>query len=117
MDNKDVNYKPTIDYSTNINQQPLMKETRVILSLIFSVIYRDSLYNKETKNETLSSDKFEVSKKEEKKIGMHDLEKIFLERKVQKQAAAENTNSPIVYKKAKWYEAILLKLLKIINNK
>ncbi len=61
-DNKNNNYKVNIDYNKNINNQKLLKDTRIILSLI----YRDYLVTKEQKNilieqeEKYLKDKYEV---------------------------------------------------------
>ena len=44
-ENRDIHYKPDIDFTKSINQQNLLKETRTILSLI----YRDYICDKDKK--------------------------------------------------------------------
>ena len=61
-DNKNNNYKVNIDYNENINNQKLLKDTRIILSLI----YRDYLVSKEQRKflieqeEKYLKDKYEI---------------------------------------------------------
>ena len=45
--NRDIHYKPNIDFTKSINQQSLLKETRIILSLI----YRDYICDVNKKKE------------------------------------------------------------------
>ena len=60
--NKDEKYVPQIDYSKSINEQKLLKDTRVILSLI----YRDYICTKEEREEIDERDRKEMRKKERK---------------------------------------------------
>lgn len=46
-ENKDNTYHPHIDYNISINEQKLMKDTRIILSLI----YREYIYSNENREE------------------------------------------------------------------
>ena len=59
--NRDLNYKVNIDYSKDINNQELLRETRIILSLI----YRDYLCSGEKKKELLYKDKTELERIEQ----------------------------------------------------
>ena len=57
-ENRDTGYKVSIDYTKDINQQELLKETRVILSLI----YRDYLCSSEKREELRNADRIELEK-------------------------------------------------------
>lgn len=56
--NRDLNYKVNIDYTKTINEQELLRETRVILSLI----YRDYLCTDEQRKEIILNDKKNLMK-------------------------------------------------------
>lgn len=58
---RDTNYKPNIDYHKSINEQYLLHETRVILSLI----YRDYLCSPEEKARLREKENVELRKKEQ----------------------------------------------------
>ena len=51
--NRDKNYKVNIDYTKSITEQELLKDTKVILGLI----YRDFLCDKEKRKELIEQDK------------------------------------------------------------
>lgn len=59
-ENRDLNYVVNIDYTENINKQKLLKETRVILSLI----YRDYLVTPEERKKLLEQDKIKLKEEE-----------------------------------------------------
>ena len=60
--NKDNSYQPQIDYSISINKQKLLKETRIILSLI----YRDYICSNEKREELKYNDMIEIKEYQEK---------------------------------------------------
>ena len=76
-DNKDDNYKVNIDYSKSINEQVILKDTRVILSLI----YRDYICSKEKRQELIEKDKIELKDYEENLVKKYDIENILEKRK------------------------------------
>lgn len=51
--NRDQNYKINIDYTKSLTEQELLKDTKVILGLI----YRDFLCGKEKRKELIEQDK------------------------------------------------------------
>lgn len=52
-ENRDVDYVVNIDYTKSINEQKLLKETRIILSLV----YRDYICSSEKKHDLIEKDK------------------------------------------------------------
>lgn len=58
-DNRNEEYKVNIDYSKNINNQNILHDTKVILS----VIYRDFLVNNQTKLELQKKDRLAIEEK------------------------------------------------------
>lgn len=69
--NRDLNYPVNIDYSKNIQEQKLLKETEVILSLI----YRDYLVSDEKRKELVEQDKKQIE--EEQNKYKFDYDKVF----------------------------------------
>lgn len=60
-DNMDNTYQVNIDYSKSINEQKLLQETRVLLSLI----YRDYICTPQEKANILRNDEMKLQKQEE----------------------------------------------------
>ena len=88
---KDNNYECCIDYSKDLNAQPLLKETRVLLSLI----YRDYLCDKAEKM-------FLLNKEELALKNIYSYDNLFKNRK--------KSNQPETYlievRKEKWYKKL-----------
>jgi len=106
-DNKDDNYKVNIDYSKNINEQNLLKDTRIILSLI----YRDYICSKEKRQELIERDKIELKEYEESLNEKYDIENIFENRK--KSQIQEQTQM-IEYKET-IFKKIINRLLRFLK--
>jgi hypothetical protein len=101
----DKQYKLNIDYNININEQNLLSDTRIILSLI----YRDYLLNEEEL-------KLRKKHREIKKPGLEDIEKIFKERNnISNVAAKYDKTLPLSYK-IKWYKKIFVKILNLFSK-
>ena len=98
-DNRNKDYKINIDYSKNINEQPIKKDTRILLS----IIYRDYLCGDEERENLIKSDKIKLQQNKKQE---YDYNSIFKDRK--KTIFTEET-SLIEYK-----ESIFRK---IINSK
>ena len=112
--NKDLNYNVNIDYSKNINQQNLLKGTRIILSLI----YRDYIVSSDKKKELLQRDIQEEKRIEEEKRVKYNLDKIFERKKrdiFETQSAQENTQ--MIKVEEKWYHKILNRIKEIFISK
>ena len=62
-----------IDYSKNINEQNLLRDTRIILSLI----YRDYICSEEKRQELIEKDRIEIKEYEEKQKEKYDVNNIF----------------------------------------
>lgn len=84
-ENKDENYKINIDYSKNINEQSLLRDTRIILSLI----YRDYICSEEKRQELIEKDQIEIKEYEDKLKEKYDVNNIFENR--QKEKVQEQT--------------------------
>lgn len=104
-DNKDDNYKVNIDYSKNINEQVLLKDTRVILSLI----YRDYICSKEKRQELIEKDKIELKEYEERLNEKYDIENIFENRK-----KAQEQTQMVEYKET-FFKKLINKILKFFK--
>lgn len=99
-----------IDYSKNINEQELLPETRVILSLI----YRDYLCEEDERREILRKDKAEIIKYEEELKGKYDVQNIFEKRKSDtNKSKIDNENIKLITIKK---ESKLKKIINIIKN-
>lgn len=96
-ENRDKNYEITIDYSRGINESNLLKETRVILSLI----YRNYICSEEEREKLFLEDK-EVQKRHKEEL--NKIYAVNFKRKVQNKEKdekhLENTKKQMVkYKK------------------
>ena len=108
-ENRDTGYKVSIDYTKNINQQELLKETRVILSLV----YRDYLCSSEKGEELRNADRIELEKHAHEMREKHNPDNIFKNKDIQN----ENTETIIEkdkhtelmkHEEQKWYQRIFL---------
>ena len=87
--NKDNNYVSEIDFTKNINEQKISKETRAILA----IIYRDFLCNKEEKKKLIK----ELEKTKSEKYSQDNL---FKKDKINKEEVVEQEQTwyPVVVK-------------------
>ena len=74
--NMDNTYNSNIDFTKSINDQELLHETRVILSLI----YRDYLCSEEEREALIQKDKIELAKYEEELREKYNPDNIFKNR-------------------------------------
>ena len=113
-ENRDLDYKFNIDYSTDIKKQ-LLKETKVILSLI----YRDYLCSSEKivklialdieeigGEEKSSQEKYQIDFDSRKKVKPQDVEEL---------KNKEQETLPIKLEKDKWYIKIINFIKKILK--
>ena len=114
-ENRDLDYKFNIDYSTDIKKQ-LLKETKVILSLI----YRDCLCSKEKRQELLDIDVEEIEREEKGPQEKYQID--FDSRKKEKLQDVEELKNkeqetlPIKVEKDKWYIKIINFIKKILKR-
>ena len=101
-----MNYKVNIDYTKTINEQELLRETRVILSLI----YRDYLCTDEQRKEIILNDKKELNEKYE-----INFEEIKNKRK-KTYDTTEIEDKQLVKIEEKWYKRIFNKILSIFKS-
>ena len=108
-DNRDFNYNVKIDYTQRIVNQKLIHETKVLLSLI----YRDYICDKETKEILIRQDNKILKEQEENLRKKYEInfEKLKENRK-NKEKEENKTVSLTVVKEYKWYE----KIFKFIRN-
>ena len=107
--NRDIHYKPNIDFAKSINQQNLLKETRIILSLI----YRDYICDVNKKKELLERDAKEIQKQEELDRKKYEIN--FEERKSRynQEKETENAGYLVEVVKEKWYMKLVNKIKEI----
>ena len=114
-ENRDLDYNFNIDYSTDIKKQ-LLKETKVILSLI----YRDCLCSKEKRQELLDIDVEEIEREEkgaqEKYQIDFDSRKKVKPQDVEELKNKEQETLPIKVEKDKWYIKIINFIKKILKR-
>ena len=113
--NRDLNYNVNIDYTKTINEQELLRETRVILSLI----YRDYLCTKEQQEEIILQDEKELEEQEAELREKYqiDFEKLKNKRARKEDAHEENENALIEVQEEKWYKKIITKILNFFKRK
>ena len=114
-ENRDLDYKVNIDYSKDIKEQ-LLKETKIILSLI----YRDYLCSSEKREELLALDIEEIrreekSSQEKYKIDYDSRKKEKLQ-DVEELKNKEQETLPIKVEKDKWYIKIINFIKKILKR-
>lgn len=114
-ENRDKNYEITIDYSRGINESNLLKETRVILSLI----YRNYICSEEEREKLFLEDK-EVQKRHKEEL--NKIYAVNFKRKVQNKEKdekhIENIKKQMVkYKKESLLQKGLNMILNLIKNK
>ena len=114
-ENRDLDYNFNIDYSTDIKKQ-LLKETKIILSLI----YRDYLCSSEKREELLvldieeirreeksSQEKYQIDYDSRKKEKLQDVEEL---------KNKEQETLPIKVEKDKWYIKVINFIKKILKR-
>ncbi len=115
--NMDASYIPNISKNIPINEQPLKKDTKVLLSLI----YRDYLVDNEKKEELIEEDLLEKQRQEEEKKEKYNPNNLFKNRNEQASNVSsaevqENTTSLIEYKEQKWYQKIFARILRFFKR-
>ncbi len=107
-ENKESSYIPKIDYTKSINDQELLKETRVILSLL----YRDYICSPEKKNELISNDIIELKQVEENPVKF-DYNQLFKEKK---QEIQHVHNSEVTVYKKNIFQTFIMFIKKIFRK-
>lgn len=110
--NKDDNFKVNINYSQNINEQIQIRETKIILSIIF----RDFICDAKLKQKLKEYD-FRIL--EAQKRDNYNPDNLLKKRKEQAENISifqDNVNSLIEYKAQKWYQKIFAKILKLFKR-
>ena len=122
---RDKTYKVNIDYSKNINEQALFRETKVILSLI----YRDYIVEKDERKKLVDQENkriqslYEINfQKRNQKIKERIAKENLQNNNIENYALNENTLkdnkeelSLLDQNQEKWYRKILEKLRKIFK--
>ena len=115
--NRDLKYDVDIDYTKNINEQNLLHETRVILSLI----YRDYLCTKEEREKIILKDKKELEQNEQILREKYKID--FEKRNAEKNKKEINfeeiskTQALVEIKPKAWYEKLIEKILRFFKRK
>ena len=113
--NKDDNYKVNIDYTKNINNQKLLKETRAILSLI----YRDYICTPEERKILIEVDKEKTKKERELLAEKYNPDNIFKTNKNiqnQKKKTILQENAIIEYKENNFFKKIFDEVRHFFNK-
>ena len=115
--NRDLKYDVDIDYTKNINEQNLLHETRVILSLI----YRDYLCTKEEREKIILKDKKELEQNEQM---LREKYKIDFDKRNKEKTKKEinyeeksKTQALVEIKPKAWYEKLIEKILRFFKRK
>lgn len=107
--NRDIHYKPNIDFTKSINQQSLLKETRIILSLI----YRDYICDVNKKKELLERDAKEIQKQEELDRKKYEINFEERKRRYNQEKETENAGYLVEVVKEKWHMKLVNKIKEI----
>ena len=103
--NRDMEYKVNIDYSKDINEQELLMETRIILSLI----YRDYLCDEEKRKQLLEEDERQLKENEKNLREKYNPDKLFQNNKKEKIVDNANENKELtIVEEEKWYKKIII---------
>ena len=108
--NRDIHYKPDIDFTKSINQQNLLKETRTILSLI----YRDYICDKDKKKELLEKDAQEIQKQEELNRKKYEIDFEARKRKDNPVEETKNAGYLVQVTEEKWYMRLINKIKRFL---
>lgn len=108
--NRDIHYKPDIDFTKSINQQNLLKETRTILSLI----YRDYICDKDKKKELLEKDAKEIQKQEELNRKKYEIDFEARKRKYNPVEETKNAGYLVQVTEEKWYMRLINKIKRFL---
>ena len=115
--NRDLKYDVDIDYTKNINEQNLLRETRVILSLV----YRDYLCTKEEREKIILKDKKELEQNEQM---LREKYKIDFDKRNKEKTKKEinyeeksKTQALVEIKPKAWYEKLIEKILRFFKRK
>ena len=108
-ENMDNNYNVEIDYNKSINEQKLLKDTKIILS----IIYRDYLCSEEKKKELIEKDKADLVRYENEIRERYNPDKIFKNRIQENntEKTKENITAMVEYK-----ENIFLKIIEFFKK-
>ena len=108
--NRDIHYKPNIDFTKSINQQNLLKETRIILSLI----YRDYICDKDKKKELLEKDAKEIQKQEELNRKKYEIDFEARKRKYNPVEETKDAGYLVQVTEEKWYMRLINKIKRFL---
>lgn len=106
--NAEKNYNYTVTEFKNFDKQPMLKETKTILA----VIYRDYWATEEQREIIRANEKFNIRRNEKEKRNEYNPDDIFTKRKEINSNEEENNNSLIVIEKT----SILRKIVEKIKN-
>ena len=107
--NRDADYEFNIDYSKNINEQKLLPDTRVILSLI----YRDYLCSPEERQKLIKKDELVLKQYEKNLQEKYNTENLFKNKNTSN--IKENTGFKPV-SMVKYKESIIKKIINRIKS-
>ena len=107
--NKDNNYNTTIDFSKSINDQNLLHETKVILS----IIYRDFICDKKLKQKLNEYD-FKII--EEKKRNIYNPNDLFKNKNEQLENTSTSQQQDTTPMLTKYKESIFTKIFNFIKG-
>lgn len=110
--NRDINYHVNIDFTKTINEQELLRETRVILSLM----YRDYICSEEERKAIILKDRNELEKQEE--ILRQKYEINFNKSKTPiNDENSDKKNELVQIKQQTWIKKLISRILKIFKRK
>ena len=109
-------YNFELDHSKSINEQNLLHETRIILSLI----YRDYICDAEEKKILLEKDKKDIQKEMEFLREKYNIDFKSMKRGTKENIDTNQENHSNMYlienKKEKWYQKIINKILEVLKK-
>lgn len=112
-ENMDNNYEYTIEHVDDFQNQEMLEETRVLLS----IVYRDYLASDEEKKQIIKLENEELLQGEKIKQEKYDIDELFEKRandkiKMQNEVLGEKN---LIVLKEKWYKKLLNKIRHILK--
>lgn len=105
-------YRINLDYSKNINEQELLQDTKVIMSLI----YRDYLCSEEERNKLIAQDEKALSEYEEKIREKYNLDNLFKDNTLKNTKLIQSDETTAETAVTKYKETLFTRIKKVIRK-
>lgn len=112
--NTESEYKTHIDYSKSINEQELLKDTKIILSLI----YRDYLCDETERKDIIKQEREELKQREKELREKYNVDNLFNKNVPDNNNDTQNNENQLIkYEDKNFLSRIIYKLKKFFSKK